>query len=93
MKRVSRQLAAFGSSAVGANLVALTLVILLLFAIVDRSYSQLPISTGAPYVRQKVADFTLPDQAGKLIALHDLLKPQVSGKSNGLVLIFYRGYW
>ena len=88
-----KRLAAFRSSAVGANLVTLTLVILLLFAIVDRSYSQLPISTGAPSVGQKPPDFTLPDQAGKLISLRDLLKPQANGKTNGLVLIFYRGYW
>jgi peroxiredoxin len=56
------------------------------------SFSQLPLSTGAPYVGQKVPDFTLPDQHGKPVSLEGLLKPAGAGEFKGLVLIFYRGY-
>ena len=61
----------------------------------NSSYSQLPLSTGAPYVGQRAPSFTLPDQHGKRVSLADLLKPAAGarGKSGGLVLIFYRGYW
>jgi peroxiredoxin len=45
-------------------------------------------------VGQKAPSFTLPDQHGKPVSLADLLKPAAgAGKSGGLVLIFYRGYW
>jgi cytochrome oxidase Cu insertion factor (SCO1/SenC/PrrC family) len=65
------------------------------FGSLNLSYSQLPLSIGAPYVGQKAPSFTLPDQHGKLVSLADLLKPAAgaTGKSGGLVLIFYRGYW
>ena len=64
------------------------------FGSLNLSYSQLPLSTGAPYVGQKVPGFTLPDQHGRPVALADLLKPAPGGKKcGGLVLIFYRGYW
>jgi hypothetical protein len=49
---------------------------------------QLPESTSAPRVGQKAPDFTLPDQDGTAVALSDLL-----AKSNGALLIFYRGHW
>ena len=72
----------------------LALVVLIFFAFLNTSYSQLPLSTGAPYVGQKVPGFTLPDQHGRPVALADLLKPAAGGKKcGGLVLIFYRGYW
>ena len=55
---------------------------------------QLPASTGAPRVGQKAPDFTLPDQNGKPVALADLLSPTTPGtKANGVLLIFYRGFW
>ena len=72
----------------------LELMGLTFFAFLNTSYSQLPLSTGAPYVGQKVPSFTLPDQHGRPVALADLLKPAAGGKKcGGLVLIFYRGYW
>ena len=49
---------------------------------------QVPASVGAPRVGQKTPDFTLLDQNGKPVGLGDLLS-----KSNGAVLIFYRGFW
>jgi hypothetical protein len=73
---------------------ALQLVILIFFAFLNSSYAQLPLSTGAPYVGQKVPSFTLPDQNGRPVSLADLLKPAAGGnESGGMVLIFYRGYW
>jgi hypothetical protein len=55
---------------------------------------QLPASTGAPRIGQKAPEFNLPDQNGKPVALNDLLSPSAAnGKSNGALLIFYRGFW
>jgi cytochrome oxidase Cu insertion factor (SCO1/SenC/PrrC family) len=77
----------------GTTLAALTLLTFIFLGGPNLSFSQLPISSGAPYVGQKAPDFTLPDQNGKPISLGELLKPGGTGKSGGLVLIFYRGYW
>jgi hypothetical protein len=73
----------------------LALLIFIFFDFLILAYSQLPPSTGAPHVGQKAPSFTLPDQQGKPESLADLLKPAAGamGKSGGLVLIFYRGYW
>ena len=49
---------------------------------------EVPPSTGAPRVGQKAPEFTLSDQDGKDVSLHDL----VSG-SKAVALIFYRGFW
>jgi hypothetical protein len=48
---------------------------------------QVPLSAQAPRVGEKAAEFSLPDQNGKSVALSDMLSP------NGAVLIFYRGHW
>jgi len=48
----------------------------------------LPSSASAPAIGQKAPDFTLPDAQGRPVSLANLL-----GQSNGVVLIFYRGYW
>jgi cytochrome oxidase Cu insertion factor (SCO1/SenC/PrrC family) len=81
-------------SKAGSMLVTPALLILIFFALLNSSYSQLPPSTDAPHVGQKAPSFTLPDQDGKPVSLADLLKPDAGGrKSGGLVLIFYRGYW
>ena len=65
----------------------------ILFGGLNLAFAQLPPSTGAPSVGQKAPAFTLPDQQGKPVSLADLLKARGAAKSNGLVLIFYRGYW
>ena len=72
----------------------LALLVFLFFGFLNPSYSQLPLSTGAPSVGRKAPSFTLPDQHGRPVSLADLLQPAAKGKkSGGLVLIFYRGYW
>jgi hypothetical protein len=59
---------------------------------------QLPESKGAPRVGEKAPDFTLPDKDGKPVTLSRLLtSPTEEGsggmKTQGVLLIFYRGYW
>lgn len=49
---------------------------------------QMPASARAPRIGEKAPEFTLPDQNGKAVALHDLL-----ATGNGALLIFYRGHW
>ena len=82
-------------SKTGSMRVPLAMLIFIFLGFLNPSYSQLPLSTGAPHVGQKVPSFTLPDQHGKPVSLAALLNPAVGarGKSGGLVLIFYRGYW
>ncbi len=58
---------------------------------------QRPISINAPHVSQKAPEFTLLDTDGNPITLSKLLASpadaRVSSKTNGVVLIFYRGHW
>ena len=49
---------------------------------------QVPPSTGAPRVGQSAPEFTLSDQDGKDVSLHDLIS-----RSKAVALIFYRGFW
>ena len=51
---------------------------------------QMPASASAPPVGDKAPDFSLVDQNGRTVALHDLLS--ASG-ARAVLLIFYRGYW
>jgi peroxiredoxin len=55
---------------------------------------QLPASTKAPQVGQKAPEFTLTDTNNQPVSLSELLKSPINGKApNGVLLIFYRGYW
>ena|SRR5260221_622420 len=58
---------------------------------------QMPASAAAPKVGQKAPDFALSDQNGKMVSLADLVSSSPPGTSspraNGVLLIFYRGYW
>lgn len=47
-----------------------------------------PVAAGTPTVGQKAPDFTLQDKNGQPVTLSTLLQG-----SNGVLLIFYRGYW
>ncbi len=48
----------------------------------------MPQSVRAPAVGQQAPAFTLPDTKNRPVALADLLNG-----SNGVLLVFYRGYW
>jgi hypothetical protein len=50
--------------------------------------SKVPAAAGAPAVGEKAPEFTLRDSANRDVALSNLL-----AQSNGVLLIFYRGYW
>jgi hypothetical protein len=60
---------------------------------------ELPSSTAAPQVGQRVPDFTLSDTSGKPVSLNQLLAPAGSTSQSqtqapkAVLLIFYRGYW
>ena len=54
----------------------------------------MPAALGAPHVGQRAPDFSLTDTNGKTLALSELLSAPINGKpANGVLLIFYRGYW
>lgn len=48
----------------------------------------LPSSSGAPAVGTKAPDFILRDTNNRSLALSEVLS-----RSNGVVLVFYRGHW
>jgi hypothetical protein len=62
---------------------------------------ELPSSTAAPQVGQRVPDFTLSDTSGKPVSLDQLLAAAPSASTSqsqasapkAVLLIFYRGYW
>jgi len=57
---------------------------------------QLPVSSGAPRVRQKAPEFVLPDTTNQPVSLTSLLSAPLAGAQvppKGVVLVFYRGYW
>ena len=54
----------------------------------------LPASKGAPQVGQQAPDFTLTDTTGKQVSLTELRTAPIDGKApQGVLLVFYRGYW
>jgi len=56
----------------------------------------LPASASAPKVGQKAPDFTLPDTSGRQVSLAQLLTEPVGAaarRPQGVLLVFYRGYW
>jgi MFS superfamily sulfate permease-like transporter len=48
----------------------------------------LPAAQAAPAIAQRAPGFTLPDTRGQQVSLSNVL-----AQSNGVLLIFYRGYW
>ena len=51
---------------------------------VSESRATIDIDELGPQVGERVADFTLPDQHGRLVSLDSILRP------NGAILMFYR---
>jgi hypothetical protein len=56
---------------------------------------RLPASAGAPQIGQRAPDFSLSDLDGRRVSLSSLLSTPLSdgGRTRGVLLIFYRGYW
>lgn len=54
---------------------------------------QVPRSEGAPRVGQRAPEFTLRDKDDRAVTLADLIGAGNADHVNGVVLIFYRGYW
>lgn len=85
--RRSKTAAVFGAS-LSALVLAFFVFGIFIFA------RQLPPSTGAPRVGQKVPDFQLTDSNGKTVTLAELLTTPIQGQApKGVLLMFYRGYW
>ena len=74
---------------VGSILATIAVLVVALFSY-EMFYAlrQVPASAGAPRIGQKAPDFLLLDQNGRPVGLGDLLS-----NSNGVVVIFYRGFW
>jgi hypothetical protein len=53
---------------------------------------QVPASAGAPRVGERAPGFSLPDTDGNRVTLAGLLDGG-GARINGVLLIFYRGYW
>ena len=79
----------------GPILTTLSLAALVFFCLTIFSLGkQLPPSTQGPKVGQKAPDFALADTNGRTVSLATLLStPDASRPTNGVVLVFYRGYW
>ena len=55
---------------------------------------QLPESKGAPATGSIAPDFALPDTKNATLKLSELLAGAPgAAKPNGVLLVFYRGYW
>lgn len=96
LKRAYREPQLYRGKIAGSILMSLGVVLLAFFGLGTFYFArQLPPSRGAPQVGQKAPDFTLPDQEGNLVTLSKLLDPGAAGadKVNGVLLIFYRGFW
>jgi hypothetical protein len=58
----------------------------------------LPDASGAPRVGQTAPEFTLTDQNGRKVSLRELRTQPIESETGpvetqGVLLIFYRGYW
>ena len=96
LARAYRQPAAYRGKISGPILMTLGVAITGMFCFVFFHLArQIPASSGAPRIGQNAPDFTLPDQDGLPVTLSDLLEPPAGagGHQNGVLLMFYRGFW
>lgn len=64
-------------------------LVLVGFALALNSTGDLPLSPRAPAVGERAPDFALPDTSGRPLSLAGALRES----GDGVLLIFYRGYW
>jgi len=95
MRRAWRHPAAYRGRIAGPILLGTGVVCLAFFAYgMFYAARQLPASAGAPRVGQKAPGFTLQDTDGHPVTLARLLAPDAgAARVDGVVLIFYRGFW
>jgi hypothetical protein len=96
LKRAFGQPQQYRSKIAGSILGALSLVVVSYFCfVVFYQTRHLPASPGAPRVGQKAPEFVLPDTNNQPVSLSSLLSSPMSRSRipNGVVLVFYRGYW
>jgi hypothetical protein len=98
LQRAFTQPQIYGGKVAGSILTTISLV-LFVFGIWGFRHSRdVPNSSAAPQVGQKVPEFTLADTNGQPVSLSQLLStgtrnPQSSAPAKAVLLIFYRGYW
>ncbi|HEU4400634.1 MAG TPA: hypothetical protein VFT43_00880 [Candidatus Polarisedimenticolia bacterium] len=96
LRRAYREPLQYRGKIAGPVLMSLGVAVLAFFAYgIFYVARRLPPSEGAPRVGQKAPDFTLPDKDGNPVTLSKLLESGAGGaeRVNGVLLIFYRGYW
>ncbi len=96
LRRADREPQVYGGKIAGTILGSVGVVLFALFAFgIFYLMRQIPASRGAPQVGHKAPDFTLPDKDGNPVALSGLLGSGGTGSRgvNGVLLVFYRGYW
>jgi hypothetical protein len=100
LKRAFTGAGSLGGKFLSCLLALLSISILGAFSfIIFRGTRGLPASHGAPVVGQKAPTFTLRDTHGNPVSLSALLSTPLEpanssgGAPQGVLLIFYRGYW
>jgi hypothetical protein len=100
LKRAFTGAGSLGGKFISFVLALLSISILGAFCfVVFRAARKLPASHGSPVVGQKAPDFTLRDTRDNPVSLSALLStpPEAAsssgGATQGVLLIFYRGYW
>lgn len=83
------------SKIAGSVLAALSVLVFTSFILTTFVLARLlPASAGAPHIGQKAPDFSLVDTNGKPVSLSELVSSPVDGAApEGVLLVFYRGYW
>jgi ABC-type multidrug transport system permease subunit len=84
-----------GKKIVASLAATLTVAVIFLFVAGFMIYPrQMPASHAAPQIGQRAPDFRLSDTNGQPVTLAELLAAPVAGKPpQGVLLVFYRGYW
>jgi hypothetical protein len=101
LRRAFGQAHVYRGKVLGVVLTVIALLPLGLTAFAFVKARELPSSTAAPQVGQRVPDFTLSDTSGKPVSLDQLLAATGSASTSqsqahapkAVLLIFYRGYW